>query len=332
MSNRVLSKWVDEDGIPHFYECINKTETWMGAYNASKASTYNGLTGYLATISSQDEQNFIYNSIAKTTGWSGGTRAVFTDGTRINDEISISDTIAGYITNPNNSATANYYWADGPEAGTEFYKGPRWDSPGAGQIPGVYSTWGSGQPDASNYTTTPALPGTFMEYEAFVQFAYNGLSTWNDNSWYNPNYIECYYIEYSPYGGQLYNPVNEYSADVPQPIVIKHETAAGLTVAATSYRWGDIGVAYSQATYKYPSDLLTGYTFVQVNGTEPTGITNKVVELTYIYQLESYVLSFEANSGTLTAYSGATSQTLDYGTSTGAALTDPVRAGYAFTG
>lgn len=126
--------------------------------------------------------------------------------------------------------------------------------------------------------------------------------------------------------------MNEYSADVPEPIVIKHETAAGLTVAATSYQWGDIGVAYSQATYKYPSDLLSGYTFVQVNGTEPTGITNKVVELTYIYQLESYVLSFEANSGTLTAYSGSTSQTLDYGTSTGAALTDPVRAGYAFTG
>lgn len=99
---------------------------------------YSGLTGYLVTITSKNENDFIYNSVVKNRGssWGGATRAVFTDGTKINDESSISENIADYNFPLTDPAAANWYWIDGPEAGTEFYKGPKASSLGAGALNG----------------------------------------------------------------------------------------------------------------------------------------------------------------------------------------------------
>ena len=92
VSENLLSSRADSNGRVHYYEFVSGASniSWMNAYNAAKLRSINGLTGYLATITSQEEQDFIYNSIAKQVGWLGATRMRNrTVNTRINDEASI---------------------------------------------------------------------------------------------------------------------------------------------------------------------------------------------------------------------------------------------------
>ncbi|MDR3316374.1 MAG: InlB B-repeat-containing protein, partial [Coriobacteriales bacterium] len=143
-----IPTWVDPNGFVHYYEYVPASGiTWLNAYNAAKARTYNGLPGYLMTITSQEEQDFIYGSIGKTMGFMGGTRAVHDSSkAKILDDASLS-------TNTNDfdkefTYGVEWYWACGPEAGLVFYGKPTVSMAGTGSISGVYSNWYSTEPDA----------------------------------------------------------------------------------------------------------------------------------------------------------------------------------------
>ena len=78
----------------HSYEVVNhgSTISWAAARTAATARTFNGQSGYLVTITSAEEQDFLYSKIA-TTGWIGA-----------------SDSAAEQI----------WKWADGPRGWTNF--------------------------------------------------------------------------------------------------------------------------------------------------------------------------------------------------------------------
>ncbi len=85
----------------HFYEYVSGSFTWEEAKAAASSKTYNGLQGYLATITSEAENNFLVStflnepdSISQWVGWLGGSDAE-TDGI--------------------------WKWETGPEAGTVFW-------------------------------------------------------------------------------------------------------------------------------------------------------------------------------------------------------------------
>jgi len=106
--------WNDgEGGNGHAYIVVNTNMTWQNAVAAAQGYTFGGQQGYLATISDQVENDFVYDAINQQTGWIGA-----------NDIASEGE----------------WYWQTGPEAGTQFWSGNFAGSPVGGQ----YNNWQSG--------------------------------------------------------------------------------------------------------------------------------------------------------------------------------------------
>lgn len=106
-------------GNGHMYEIVNNGSgiSWNDAKIAAEALTKNGASGYLATVTSQAEFDYISPRLSGA-GWFGASDA----------------------------ATENdWQWATGPEAGTSFWAGLGDGSP----VGGLFSNWSGGEPNDS---------------------------------------------------------------------------------------------------------------------------------------------------------------------------------------
>lgn len=262
---KVYTSWIDGNGVTHYYTYIGPDSsdsdiTWQQSYNAAKRHKYKGLTGYLTTITSAEEHDFLYNNISSETGWLGGTRLRIKNSlNRINDESSISENINDYtsiITEAN-----DWYWTDGPESGLIFFSKPTYDSPGQGAPPGVYQGFNNkGTP--GNETTANSEPNNFSSKEFCLQFAQRN-KYWNDLS-YDMAGMKGYFVEFSEYGTQ--KEVEEitdlcWSAAIPQKISLKayDETNGALTHGDLLY---DQELRIGKAITVQPKDLEY-YTFIE---------------------------------------------------------------------
>jgi len=117
LENRSFSiSLLDADYLPqttHFYRYIKKTDiTWKEARDSAANLEYYGLKGYLATITSYVENDFIWTKIDGI-GWIGAS-----------DE----------------ESEGAWKWVTGPEAGTHFWQGEENGTP----VNNEYSNWASG--------------------------------------------------------------------------------------------------------------------------------------------------------------------------------------------
>ncbi|MCC9168689.1 Ig-like domain-containing protein [Pontibacter harenae] len=129
-------------GSPHYYQYIGTTSpiSWTAARDAAASKTFFGLTGYLATITSQNENDFIRDKLSSD-GWIGGS----------DDPAAIS-----------NASEGNWYWATGPERGTPISTGN--NTP---VLAGAYMNWSPIEPNNSNN-------------EHYMQLYSRQDGTWND--------------------------------------------------------------------------------------------------------------------------------------------------------
>ena len=97
----------------HIYKFVQGAITPTSARSAALASTYEGESGYLVTITSQDEQNFINQKVSAYNIWTG-----------------LSDAAQEGV----------WKWLDGPEAGTIVRNGNT-------NVSGQYNNWCSGEPN-----------------------------------------------------------------------------------------------------------------------------------------------------------------------------------------
>ena len=112
-------------GNGHYYDFITASGiSWTAAKTAAEGLSYYGLPGYLVTVTSQGENDFIANRL-QGQGWLGAS----------------DDAVEG-----------DWRWVSGPEAGTLF-----WQGNGAGSaIGGNYNNWAPGEPNnlgGENYAT-----------------------------------------------------------------------------------------------------------------------------------------------------------------------------------
>jgi hypothetical protein len=175
----------------HFYEYVPfgsaaNILTWMQAKDTAAARTYHGWHGYLATITSQAENDIIFQRLSAS-GWIGSS----------DDHIQINLATGTTTYNNQNAAEGKWYWVTGPEAGTQFSESA-W--PGATPTPvnGMYLNWSANEPN-NNWNTVQG--GVMGEQYGEI---YSGTSPWGQpgkwNDFYNLNsdmdFVQGYVVEY----------------------------------------------------------------------------------------------------------------------------------------
>lgn len=173
---------LDADYLPfteHFYRYIAKLDiTWKEAKAAAETMEYYGLQGYLATITSSIENDFIWTKIDGV-GWIGAT-----------DE----------------EQEGEWKWVTGPEAGTLFWRG----NYNGSKENNEFSFWNNGEPN------NVAKGNGIDEDYAHVNANPNSVpKSWNDlpNAGDGPNSqhyrAQGFVVEF---GGMVRDPVVKLSA------------------------------------------------------------------------------------------------------------------------
>jgi hypothetical protein len=145
----------------HFYKPVASGNTYTGARTASEATTFKGQTGYLVTITSADEDAFIFANVPQTNIWFALTDEV-TEGRWVIDagpekgtviktsNGQLNGNIQGQYNNwaggePNNSGNEDYAvtkWG----GGSQWNDLPNWSNPYVIE----YGTWSN--PDDATFT------------------------------------------------------------------------------------------------------------------------------------------------------------------------------------
>lgn len=171
---------------------------WTTAYNHAKAQRFNGLHGYLMTITSQVENNYIFKKLEIGDAWMGASRLAPYNGASYDEEVYPIDPAtkvydANYKNNAFLTGTTTFRWQCGPEAGLPFYETNEQyhaNDKSNYQYKGEPSffVWYEGEPNSAgtsgNMTGAVNEDGTKYNItdsrEQCIQYKTNG--TWNDLS------------------------------------------------------------------------------------------------------------------------------------------------------
>jgi hypothetical protein len=133
----------------HFYEYVSGSTTWTNAKTSAENRSYFGRAGYLATMSSEAENNFVWK-LMSSDAWFGAS-----------DEVSAVNTAKGSTAFASQSAVEQkWHWVTGPEKGTQF-------SNSSTAVTGQYAKWAGGEPNNAGG-------------EHYGQFYSSNNGQWND--------------------------------------------------------------------------------------------------------------------------------------------------------
>ena len=147
----------------HYYMLNPTNASWTDSKATASNTSFFGLQGYLATITSAAENSFISVMIGSNS-WIG-----------CSDNYLQINSAVGYILYANQAASEGYfYWVTGPEAGTQMRTGNAVNQNNyhlGSPIAGVYQNWRSQEPNDYNLTNFGDEDYGHM---------YSGTADWND--------------------------------------------------------------------------------------------------------------------------------------------------------
>lgn len=249
-------------GTGHFYKYVSKTGiSWIDAYKEAMSSEFGGWPGYLAVITSKEEDDFYKKYAASNDvvpmGWLGGLRfKVSNMGT---SDMTISSENMGY-----------YYWACGPESCFEP-EDKTWTSPGLlskNNIPkGTY-----GAPNPANSAFFNKITANGAVYNIHVVYNY---APW-DNSQPDKFSGEGCLGTISSYGGfndfpPAYGNIKGYTVEYGDRLWGNSTTLAGSIIVSTNITKQTTIIAPTQ------NDELGNYQ-PTISGTGAPGYTVNIVE------------------------------------------------------
>lgn len=164
----------------HYYEYVAGTILWSNSKTAAEAKSYFGRAGYLATMSSEAENNFIWK-LMSSDAWFGAS-----------DDYNYVNAALGTTTYASQAAVEQkWHWISGPEKGTQF-------SNGSTAITGQYAKWAGGEPNNAGG-------------EHYGQFYSSNSGQWNDLP--NTN-LGGYICEYGDMPGDLTSSVTIFTREI----------------------------------------------------------------------------------------------------------------------
>lgn len=153
----------------HFYEYVSGSTSWTNSKTSAENRSYFGRAGYLATMSSEAENNFVWK-LMSSDAWFGAS-----------DEVGVVNAAKGTTAYASQAAVEQkWHWVTGPEKGTQF-------SNGSTAVTGQYAKWAGGEPNNAGG-------------EHYGQFYSSNSGQWNDL----PNTsLPGYICEYGDMPGDL---------------------------------------------------------------------------------------------------------------------------------
>jgi gliding motility-associated-like protein len=229
--------------------------TWTDAKVAAETSTYFGLQGYLATLTTLEEAKFAGEQ-ASGAGWIGGSDATTPD---------------------------VWEWVTGPEAGTVFWNGKGngstpnfayWNKTGADQEPNDYQN----RDEKYAHITAPGVG---------ITGSWNDLPNGGDADVTSPYHPKGYVVEYGGTVGDPPAPKIATSTSITIPTITATDPVAkcdsgSFTLEATTtggtIDWYDqeIGGTFLQTGTTYTTPTLTTTTSYYVQTTGCTGARTKI--------------------------------------------------------
>lgn len=168
----------DADYLPytgHFYQYVSSPGiTWTTARAQAANKTLYGLKGYLATITSKNENDFIWTK-TKGVGWIGASDA---------------------------ESEGIWKWVTGPETGTVFWEGNETGHPASSQ----YSNWNEGEPNNSGDEDY-----AHITYNVGIVGSWNDLSNTGATSPSDTYYPRGYLVEYGGTAGEQTPKLMDYT-------------------------------------------------------------------------------------------------------------------------
>lgn len=255
----------------HYYETVSGSSiTWENALKAASQRTYLGMQGYLVTLTSQQENDYVKSMIGTNcwiglTSWDNYTSSIIEKGPnagkRVRDVYNDFYTSKGINVPTKTYGGADtgpqyYYWVSGPEAGKLCSYGALKTQAKAPDPDGgtMYTNWASNEPNSANgemcahfYTSaTPAF-------------------TWNDFA-NNNSSVSVYVVEYGGLEDDEDDPstgTSSGSGDVNVDVVVKVEinidpTAKTITTEADDIYVGQPLAIKENVNGEYIQDEDTG--------------------------------------------------------------------------
>ena len=123
----------------HFYEYISSSLTWPSAFSAATNRTFQGMRGYLATVTTQAENDFIKTKLLAD-AWIGAS-----------DDFNYINAAVGSTLYANQGASeGKWYWVSGPEAGQQILS----SNNRAAVVGGRYNNFAPGEPNNAGCSLT----------------------------------------------------------------------------------------------------------------------------------------------------------------------------------
>lgn len=173
-SRKISITLEDADYLPetgHFYRFVEKSDlSWSTANAEAQSTVYYGLKGYLATITSKVENDFIKLK-TKGVGWIGASDA---------------------------GAEGQWRWVTGPEGLEDNGKGQLFFITGTGPYQGRYTNWNTGEPNnvdgVENYAHITVFPN-----DAASSYKWNDLPNFGGTGDFAS---KGYLIEFGGFSGE----------------------------------------------------------------------------------------------------------------------------------